>query len=78
MRVWPLLLQKVHVTDILNGKRETKRNNPKMHVKLLLARVITYTHTLSFTGLAPRIFFIFAPLLREEGGGGAEGRGFFL
>ena len=32
----------------------------------------------SFTGLAPRIFFIFAPLLMEEGGGGgAEGRGNF-
>ena len=29
------------------------------------------------TGLAPRIFFIFAPLLREEGGGGSEGRGNF-
>ena len=31
----------------------------------------------SITGLAPRIFFIFAPLLREEGGGGSEGRGHF-
>ena len=28
------------------------------------------------SGLAPRIFFIFAPLLREEGrGGGSEGSG---
>ena len=32
-----------------------------------------------FSGLAPRIFFIFAPLLREEGGGGggSEERGNF-
>ena len=29
-------------------------------------------------GLAPRIFFIFAPLLREEGGGGFRGEGEFL
>ena len=30
----------------------------------------------AFLGLAPRIFFSFAPLLREEGGGGvSEGRG---
>ena len=27
-----LPLQKVHATAILKGKRETKRNNPKMHV----------------------------------------------
>ena len=32
---------------------------------------------LQCTGLAPRIFFIFAPLLSEEGGGGSEGRGNF-
>ena len=34
---------------------------------------------LPFIGLAPRIFFIFAPLLREEGGGGGvRGEGEFL
>ena len=32
----------------------------------------------SLSGLAPRIFFIFAPLLREEGGGGLRGEGEFL
>ena len=31
----------------------------------------------NISGLAPRIFFIFAPLLREEGGGASEGRGHF-
>ena len=35
------------------------------------------TATPKFTGLAPRRFFIFAALLREEGGGGSEGRGNF-
>ena len=28
----PLLLQKMHATGIMNGNRETKMNNPKMHV----------------------------------------------
>ena len=36
----PLLLQKVHATDITNSKGETKRDNPKMHVSYVHVAIV--------------------------------------
>ena len=64
-----LALQKVHATDMLNGKRETKRNNPKLHV--------TYVHVTIFQSIFTRLLQSSTSVVRCGGsrcGGATSGQ----